>query len=136
MSKELKITGGEWKSSYQEDSGFTLFTGDINGIHTMMGEVYGNDSGNGMPDERTIPTGEEAEANAQLIAEAGTVANECGLTPRQLMEENKVLRKKADKFDDINNAVAAFYPEGDMEATEIGGLCEIGEVVAHKLGWI
>ena len=33
----------------------------------------------------------EAEANAALIAEAGTVANETGLTPRQLAKQNNVM---------------------------------------------
>jgi len=35
----------------------------------------------------------EAEANAALIAEAGTVAHETGKTPRQLAEENRELLK-------------------------------------------
>lgn len=34
---------------------------------------------------------EECLSNAKLIAEAGTVANETGKTPRQLVEENKEL---------------------------------------------
>ena len=34
----------------------------------------------------------EFEANAKLIAEAGTVANETGFTPRQLADQNKKLR--------------------------------------------
>lgn len=36
---------------------------------------------------------EEGEANAKLIAEAGTVASECGLTPRQLLEQRNELLK-------------------------------------------
>ena len=36
---------------------------------------------------------EDNEANAKLIAEAGTVANETGKTPRQLADENRELLK-------------------------------------------
>lgn len=36
-----------------------------------------------------------AEANARLIAEAGTVAHETGLTPRQLAEQRKELLEAA-----------------------------------------
>ncbi len=39
----------------------------------------------------------ESEANAQLIAEAGTVANETGFTPRQLADQNKELREVLEK---------------------------------------
>lgn len=38
-------------------------------------------------------TESEQEANAQLIAEAGTVANETGFTPRQLAEQNQNLKE-------------------------------------------
>lgn len=34
------------------------------------------------------------EANAQLIIEAGTVCNECGKTPRELLEERDMLADK------------------------------------------
>ena len=37
--------------------------------------------------------GEHDEANATLIAEAGTVANETGLTPRQLAERVETLER-------------------------------------------
>lgn len=43
--------------------------------------------------DRDVDNGDvaEAEANARLIAEAGTVAHETGLTPRQLAERCKEL---------------------------------------------
>ncbi len=34
---------------------------------------------------------EESIANAELIAESGTVTNECGLSPRQLLEQRNEL---------------------------------------------
>lgn len=39
------------------------------------------------------PFTEEAKANAALIAEAGTVHHETGLTPRQLVEQRDALAK-------------------------------------------
>lgn len=54
-----------------------------------------------------IDFGNHQEANADFIIEAGTVANECGLTPRQLLEQNKqllaalkVFAKCAEQIDD------------------------------------
>ena len=43
----------------------------------------------------------EAEANARLIAEAGTVANETGKTPRQLADERDELLKALKDLVDI-----------------------------------
>lgn len=40
----------------------------------------------------------EREANAKLIAEAGTVANETGKTPKQLAEENHEMLKALQEF--------------------------------------
>ncbi len=46
---------------------------------------------------------EEAKANAQLIAEAGTVCNECGKTPRELLEErNSLIEALKDCIDFID----------------------------------
>lgn len=42
--------------------------------------------------------GEEAQANARLIAEAGTVATETGLTPRQIAERHADLTKQRDEL--------------------------------------
>ncbi len=38
-------------------------------------------------------TDQEAEANAELIAEVGTVTNETGYTPKQLAEQKDVLHR-------------------------------------------
>lgn len=40
-----------------------------------------------------IKTDQEYEANAKLIAEAGTVANETGYTPKQLAEHKDILHR-------------------------------------------
>jgi len=65
----MKHTKSEWKTENNGD-GFTLFTGDTDGYHTMIGEIYLDDGSNGMPDVRTIPPEKEAEANAKLISAA------------------------------------------------------------------
>ena len=52
-----------------------------------------------------IPLGqhEEAEANAELIAEAFNVTNECGLTPRQLFEQrNELLDVLEELYNSMN----------------------------------
>lgn len=58
----------------------------------------------------------EYEANANLICEAFNVVNECGLTPRQLAEQNKellgILSKVKSKFNGCKFTVSQ-----DMELT-------------------
>jgi len=50
-------------------------------------------------------TPEEAQANARLIAEAGTVAHETGLTPRQLAEQrDELLAALKEARDTLNGA--------------------------------
>lgn len=56
---------------------------------------------NGGPDIALVIGGkpqEEHEANANLIAEAGTVANETGLTPRQLATQREDLLEACKKL--------------------------------------
>lgn len=43
----------------------------------------------------------ESLANAKLIAEAGTVTNECGLTPRQLLEQRNELLSALKELRDL-----------------------------------
>ena len=45
------------------------------------------------PSGHKMPAMADSPANANLIAEAGTVANETGKTPRQLADENAKLRE-------------------------------------------
>lgn len=75
--KKLNISKGKWEVL---DTGVSI---DINAEDsdgfTMVAEL---------PKQYELTT-----ANAILIAEAGTVANECGKTPRQLLEENQELLK-------------------------------------------
>lgn len=44
----------------------------------------------------------EAKANAELFAEAGTVATETGLTPRQLLQQRDELLGEVEKFKRLN----------------------------------
>lgn len=81
--KELKITKGEW---IIEGSDPTMIVSRKEGetIPVYIAECRTIDFANKDIEQR---------ANAQLIAEAGTVANECGKTPRELLEERNKLRE-------------------------------------------
>jgi len=80
----MKHTKGEWTFSPMKGTKHHCFSAQVwdeNGfnlasIDSRYGEI-------------------EATANAKLIAEAGTVANETGKTPRQLADENKILLEAA-----------------------------------------
>ena len=86
MKNELGITKGKWgyfhNGNYFEVRSNNGLTPYISIFHFNKSEFNGIDE---------VCEKEEAEANAQLIAEAGTVANETGKTPRQLADDNKVL---------------------------------------------
>ncbi len=86
MKNELGITKGEWvyfhNGNYFEVRSNNGLTPYISIFHFNKSEFNGIDE---------VCEKEEAEANAKLIAEAGTVANETGKTPRQLADDNKVL---------------------------------------------
>ena len=104
--KTLKITKGKWFADgdlVRSDVGETI--GSI--FYTKRHSELINDDGWERDKEfwtdyrkRTEPEREsEYEitlANAELIAEAGTVANETGYTPRQLADQNKILLKALD----------------------------------------
>jgi hypothetical protein len=75
MMSEMNITKGEWLVSKVNDT--LVIDEHKNEISITLGEY----------DEEY----EKMEANAKLIAEAGTVANETGLTPRQLLEQRDEL---------------------------------------------
>lgn len=84
MSEASKPTPGPWfhhgASGYQHTrGGFISSTEDRYGSPAIC-DVRGND-------------GQPFLANAALIAEAGTVHHETGLTPRQLVEQRDALTK-------------------------------------------
>lgn len=80
--KELNISRAVWTYKEEYDPKYDQPVCNIStkGIDNFITVWSGND-------EMT----EECKANAQLIAEAGTVANECGKTPRELLEERNEL---------------------------------------------
>ena len=53
--------------------------------------------------------GGEGKANASLIAEAGTVRGETGLTPRQLVERVKELEGALRKYEDVREDMFSFF---------------------------
>jgi len=67
-------TPGEWKITPFENRGYLILCNNEPLAHV-----------------KHIHEDVEDKANAKLIAEAGTVTNECGLTPRQLLEQRNEL---------------------------------------------
>jgi len=101
--KDLKITKGEW--ILEKSSNFSNRT-----------NVYANGKKHTAIEDYTRT---EQEANAQLITEAGNVANETGLMPRELLDERDtykaILNDIRDMWNDnevnmrtINDAMEAF----------------------------
>lgn len=83
----------------------------------------------------------EGLANARLIAEAGTVASETGLSPRQLAEQRQELLEAASKALDIIQWMSGstdFSPEGPAatawQSTRDGDLPKIRAAIAKARG--
>ncbi|WP_429951434.1 hypothetical protein ACQYWY_06980 [Comamonas sediminis] len=81
-SEKLKPTPGPWYYNSVDEWDHSVVTqhGETDDGSTRLWTVA---SANTVRDEK--------EDNARLIAEAGTVHHECGLSPRQLMERCKEL---------------------------------------------
>ncbi len=79
------ITKGEWE----------VTEGDHEGIKHIVAKFDGTED-----DFATIWNfNEQAQANAKLIAEAGTVFNETGYTPRQLVDRIDELEAALDGWE-------------------------------------
>lgn len=80
----MKHTPGPWEvdTAHEEGCGIAVIPGPTGG---SVAEVYGDNK-------------KQQKANAQLIAEAGTVATETGLSPRQLVEQRDDLLKALEGF--------------------------------------
>lgn len=100
----MKHSKGKWKSDFIY-SAWDIIVGGVKIAENIGGK-----------------TNEEREANAKLIAEAGTVANETGKTPRQLADENKELLealKLCRKYLFIKNEkIEETYEDMDMNCKE------------------
>jgi hypothetical protein len=81
--KELGITKGEWKQSHRKipndpEGMYSTQVYDRNGKTIATLAWYSVQKGNVITTTR--------EANAILIADAGTTANKCGMLPSELLE--------------------------------------------------
>ena len=73
---ELGITKGDWKCSEIMNFSDTLVS-YIGSEDKPIAQLRGCETGQE----------DEAQANAQLIADAGTTANKCGLLPSEILEQ-------------------------------------------------
>lgn len=102
--KELKITKGELKNEGGDNTSIDLILSN--------GATISIDRYNRYTGDLAMSRG-EMNADADLIAETFTVANECGKTPRELLEERNELRNVCKEL--LN--LLAFH--GYSNATEI-----------------
>lgn len=85
-----KHTKGEWSVSKSQFSSKLFGTHTGFSIHSTSNMPLRSICNITLNNAVGIPENER-EANAKLIAEAGTVANECGLSPRQLLDQRNML---------------------------------------------
>ncbi|MFG5780249.1 hypothetical protein ACFIQF_24635 [Comamonas sp. J-3] len=92
MSEKLKPTPGVW-GVYEASCASAQWPGiDADGHAVVIFGARRDDGGVRGRNKR------EAKSNARLIAEAGTVHNESGLSPRELLEGYRELRQALSKF--------------------------------------
>ncbi len=78
------ITKGKWRANVNDGlDNMHVEVKRADGSWKHIAHVY--------TETHNQPRYDEAQANAELIAEAGTVTNECGLSPRQLLEQRNEL---------------------------------------------
>ena len=94
----LGITEGEW-IVYGVNPLNEWFQGDINCNNADLSIVFGD-------------TKKEAEANAKLIADAGTTANKCGLLPSELLDQRDELLEALQKMCEYHEKMAT-WDKGD-----------------------
>lgn len=100
--KQLGITKGTWRT--------VCYAGYWN---IQSGEFYS--AYDNLLDESDF---DEAEENAKLMAEAGTIANKCGFTPSELLSQRDRLLKALLKLHEL--AVSEEPPiEEEFEAVDI-----------------
>ena len=97
--KELGITKGEWgienKFDHKHDQ-------DIFAINSKFGGEILNEE---FISVWTWMIEEEAEANAKLIADAGTTANKCGMLPSELLKQrDQLLIAALDAYNSIGDS--------------------------------
>ena len=102
--KDLKITKGEW--ILEKSSNFSNRT-----------NVYANGKKHTAIEDYTRT---EQEANAQLITEAGNVANETGLMPRELLDER-------DTYKAILNDIREMWCDNEINMRTINEAMEAFE---------
>ena len=66
-----------------------------------------------------------SKANAKLIAEAGTVANESGFTPRKLLEQRNELLEVLKKIEKE-------LREGNYKGNHVNGMVQVAQEVIQK----
>lgn len=102
---DLRITPGPWTIS-----------GSIYDPNLVHAAIWA-DGESQYPTVASVMTGPHAAANAEFIAEAGTVAHETGLTPRELLAQRDAL---VEALRDLLGAETSCYagPEAAKLRTE------------------
>lgn len=106
-TKNKGITKGEWEVKFEEFKTMHPYLRILSGDRVIC-ECFRHSS------ESKI----KSEANAQLIAEAGTIANQTGYTPKQLAEQKDELLKMLDKLIKMNPMHDGFH-EARLEAIQV-----------------
>ena len=99
MTGQCKPSEGPWTVGKFQDTGLN----NQISVHPAICTVYG--------------AREEAEANAHLIAEAGTVYHETKLTPRQLLaQRDELLKALKVAWENCDPLDMTYYDTGIIEA--------------------
>lgn len=114
MSEAGKPTPGAWEIKPIEDGKeYIRIRGTMLGSRFKIANVLMPNYGPGTKWQERDDA--EAQANARLIAEAGTVHHEIGLTPRQLLEQRDSLLKQLQAATDALSGGLWDYGPGQDE---------------------
>ncbi|WP_088255593.1 hypothetical protein [Fimbriiglobus ruber] len=127
MTTEMKPTAGPWeyvKSTYKDNS-----------AHHFVGYNRHGDTVLTVCKLVQPLANASIEANARIIAEAGTVCHETGLTPRQLAEQRQELLEALEAFCEEEPRVASEI-DGDVSCPYCGAYLQVDEPHSGDCPWI
>lgn len=116
MSEKLKPTPGPWMVAPLTP----------NRVDTRSGSISVSWSANHDGGQRE----REAEENASLIAEAGTVFHECGLSPRELLDKNQDYKAQNARLTAALRNLCKHFPT-DADMAELGWEVEYVETACQ-----
>lgn len=123
--EKLKITSGKWGRSRPLNNVQAREGCPKAELYPICIDIGGHDAGVWVWGDKD----EEHNAIVDLIAEAGTVANETGLTPRQLLEQRNELLEELKTAHRFCNKLMKKLPDSEWKNALVAGVVHMDQAI-------